>query len=204
MYNTIKMIRNTIIKNSKPFFISARFNSTASPAPPLLLKIREGLKAAMRSGNTAEKNVIRGILSEVKNKSIDNAASVGTDLKLHGLLRTMIVTRQKSIAEFKSLGRQDLVDKETEEVEIIKKYAGLVSVASDEELDKKIAEVIDSLPADIQTQANKVMAKIPWADVESKWNSSRGAVASSVKRVIGQRSFSTSARQMSHSNPLVC
>lgn len=183
-------------------FVSVRTYATGDP--PLMTKIREGLKQAMRSGNTVEKNVIRSIISEVKNKSLNDASSVGTDLKLHGLLRSMIVTRMKSINEFKAAGRQDLVDKETEECEILKKYAGLVNTASDEEIDTKVKEHIASLPEADQKNVNKVMGSIPWKEVESKWNASRSTIAGSVKRVLGVRSFSTYSRRLSHSNPLVC
>lgn len=201
----LSLTRNTTLRRASPLMMkyAVRYASTDGN-PPLMTKIREGLKVAMREGNTIEKTVIRSIISEVKNKTINDSSSVGTDLKLHGLLRTMIVSRKKSIAEYDAAGRQDLVDKESSEIEVLKKYAGLVSVASDDDLDKKVKEIISTLPEADQKSMSKIMGTIPWKDVETKWNSSRNAVAGSVKRVLGVRSFSTSARQLNHSNPLVC
>ena len=115
----------------------------------------------------------------------------------------MIATRQKSIEEYKAANRNDLVEKEASEIEILNKYAGLISVASDAEVDAKVKAVIDALPEADRKSMNKIMGKIPWNEVESSWNSTRNSVAGSVKRVIGIRSFSTSARVYNHSNPLV-
>lgn len=197
------MLRISTARRSSALLFQASSIRHASTDAPLMAKVREGLKQAMRSGNTTEKDVIRAIISEVKNKTIADPASVGTDLKMHGLLRSMIVTRMKSIAEFKTAGRDDLVEKETAELAILKRYAGMVTVASDEELDVKIKAILATLPEADQKSMNKVMAAIPWKEVESQWNSSRNAVAGGVKRVLGIRSFSTSARQLNHSNPLV-
>lgn len=114
----------------------------------------------------------------------------------------MIASREKSIAEYKAANREDLADKEASEIEVLQKYAGLVPVASDAELDARVAEIVEALPEADRKSMNKVMGKIPWGDVEGKWNSTRNSVAGSVKRVIGIRSFSTSAISR-HSNPLV-
>lgn len=145
---------------------------------------------------------MRSVISEVKNRNISDPGSVGSNLKFVGMVRSMIATREKSMEEYKAANRNDLVEKEAAEVDILKKYAGLVPVASDADIDAKVKAVVDALPEADRKSMNKIMGKIPWNEVESSWNSTRNSVAGSVKRVIGIRSFSTSARP-NHSNPLV-
>jgi uncharacterized protein YqeY len=179
------------------------YSAAADGNPPVMAQIRDGLKAAMKAGNNVEKLVLRNIISEVKNRNINEPGSVGTDLKFVGMVRSLIATREKSIEEYQAANRSDLVDKEAAEIEILKKYAGLVPVASDADIDTKVQAIVDSLPEADRKSINKIMGKIPWKEVESSWNSTRNSIASSVKRVVGVRSFSTSARASNHSNPLV-
>lgn len=200
------MFRSIIQNRQTALRVSARLSSrtyATDGQPPIMSQIREGLKQAMRSKNEIEKLVLRAIIAEVKNRDINEAGSVATDLKFVGMVRSMIASREKSIEEYGAANRNDLVEKESSEIEILKKYASLVPIASDAELDAKVQEIVNQLPEEDRKSMNKVMGKIPWKEVESSWNSTRNSVAGSVKRVIGIRSFSTSSKVFNHSNPLV-
>ncbi|ODQ63572.1 altered inheritance of mitochondria protein 41, mitochondrial [Nadsonia fulvescens var. elongata DSM 6958] len=149
--------------------------------------VREDLKKAMRAGLNTEKIVIRGIMSEIKNKNIDKAGTIATDFNFADMISTMAAARERSIAEFKEAKREDLVEKEMSELVVLKRYLEQIPMASEVEIDAKVKQVISSLglPAGSKISVGKVMAKIPWKSVEDEWNASAKVIRSSVMKLCG-------------------
>lgn len=169
----------------------------------MMVEVRNSLKAAMRSGDNVGKTTIRAVMAAVKNANIDKADSVSTDLGLHGLLESLILKREKSIEEYIKGNREDLAEGERAEIKVLEALQSKIPVASSEEIDAKVKELIDGLGIEGKIPMGKVLSQLKWPEVEANWKASQKSVVASVKRVLGSRSFSTSARQLSHENPLV-
>ncbi|KAG0640860.1 Yqey-like protein-domain-containing protein [Tuber brumale] len=110
----------------------SRVYSTAQ-SPPILLKLRNDLKDAMRNKDTNKLNVIRGILSDISNAS-KTTNPPSTDLDILALINKTKKMSAASIAEFREAGREDLVEKETGQVTILDTYAGMVEKVGKEEI----------------------------------------------------------------------
>lgn len=102
-------------------------------------RIIEDMKTAMRSKDAARLGVIRLILSEVKQREVDERIMLD-DTQVLAVLNKMIKQRRDSIEQFGAANRQDLVDKETAELAVVQEY--LPAALSDSEVDAIIAEAV--------------------------------------------------------------
>ena len=84
----------------------------------LLSDIKNDLKQAMLDKNEMVRNTIRMFLAEVQRHEIDNKEEVD-DSKALQIINKMIKQRNDSISQFKSGDRDDLADKEQQEVNIL-------------------------------------------------------------------------------------
>ncbi len=88
--------------------------------------LTEALKGAMKLKNRRAISTLRLILAAIKDRDIaargeGNAEGISDDDVLK-VLQTMVRQRQESIKMYQQGGRQDLVDQETEETEIIRTF----------------------------------------------------------------------------------
>ena len=90
-------------------------------------------KKFMKAKNPIALNTVRLVIADIKNKEIEKNSEL-TDEEILQIIRKQIKTREDSIQQFKSAGRDDLANKEAQEIEILKKY--LPEGLSDEELEK--------------------------------------------------------------------
>jgi hypothetical protein len=110
----------------------------------LKARITEDMKAAMRSKDAARLGVIRLILSEIKQREVDERITLD-DGQVLAVLNKMIKQRRDSIEQFKTAARQDLVDKESQELEVIQAY--LPAALSDAEVNQIIKDAIAATSA---------------------------------------------------------
>ena len=124
--------------------------------------IQDVLKEALKSGQKTKVSVIRMLISEINNKKISDQVKELSDEKIIGLIQKMVRQHKESIAQFKEGNRQDLVDKETEELKVLEEY--LPEELSREELEKIISEVITETgatsPKDMGTVMGEVMGRV--------------------------------------------
>ena len=80
----------------------------------------------MLDKNDLVRDTIRMFLSEVQRFEIDNKEEVD-DAKVLQIINKMIKQRNDSISQFKEGGREDLADKEQQEVEILSKYKKIMA-----------------------------------------------------------------------------
>lgn len=120
----------------------------------LVKKIDEELKKALKSGDRFTVTVLRGLKSDIKYKQIDAGEEL-TDDDVIGVLQSAAKRRRDSIEQFKLGNRDDLVDKETAELEIIKSY--LPEQFPEEKLRELIAESIKETGADSPKKIGLVM-----------------------------------------------
>jgi len=106
--------------------------------------IQSALKSALRSKDKPRLDVLRTILSEITNAS-KTSKPVSTPAQLHSLLLRQIKSSRASIAEFKSAKREDLVGKESAQVEILEEIKAGIPTVENAELDMIVQEVVGSL-----------------------------------------------------------
>lgn len=121
-----------------------RHSSTEVSAPPLLAKIKGDLKTAMKQKDTPRLNVLRAMITEYNNAS-KSATPIKTDIQLLAVLKKKKAASEAAAAEAKAANRQDLEDKNKQEIQVIDEYAGTVSLMSAEDLEKAISRVVESI-----------------------------------------------------------
>tara|TARA_B100001287_G_scaffold27892_1_gene20064 strand:- start:532 stop:975 length:444 start_codon:yes stop_codon:yes gene_type:complete len=120
----------------------------------LLSDIKNDLKQAMLDKNDLVRDTIRMFLSEVQRFEIDNKEEVD-DAKALQIINKMIKQRNDSISQFKEGGREDLADKEQQEVEILSKYKP--EQLSEEVIAEKVKSAIQESGAESMQDIGKVM-----------------------------------------------
>ena len=108
----------------------------------------------MLDKNNLVRDTIRMFLSEVQRFEIDNKEEVD-DPKALQIINKMIKQRNDSISQFKEGGREDLADKEQQEVEILSKYKP--EQLSEEDITEKVKSAIQETGADSMQDIGKVM-----------------------------------------------
>lgn len=125
-------------------------------------KIFETMKDAMKSGDKAKLSTMRLIISELKNKKIADGVKELDDANVIAVIKKMAKQRKESIEKFAEGGRDDLVEKEKQELSILDKY--LPEEMSEEEVAKVVDEVISSIedvsPKDMGRVMKEVMGKL--------------------------------------------
>lgn len=111
------------------------------------------MKDCMKSGRKAELGVIRLIQAAIKQREVDERIDLD-DAQILSLLDKMVRQRTDSVEQFSTAGRQDLVDKEMAEIEIIKTF--MPTPLSDQEVDALLAQAIST----VQPQSIRDMAKV--------------------------------------------
>ncbi len=112
------------------------------------------MKTAMRNGDKSRLQTIRLILSAVKQQEVDTRQEQSDD-DIVASLTKMQKQRRESISQFENAGRQDLVDKEKQELEVISEY--LPEALSEDEIDQLISEAMTASGASSIKDMGKVM-----------------------------------------------
>jgi uncharacterized protein len=124
--------------------------------------ITASLKDAMRAKDETSMNTIRMINAAIKQKDIDVARPRGDqqigEEEILNLLQGLIKSRRESIELYKQGNRQDLVDKEMNEIAVIERF--LPQQLSEDETKKAVRELIASTGASGIKDMGKVMAAL--------------------------------------------
>ncbi len=120
-------------------------------------RIDADIKEAMKAKQATRLGVLRMLKSALKNAAIEQG---GADARLNeasaqAVLRKEAKKRQDSIEGFVKGGRQDLADKEQEELQVLGDY--LPKQLSAEELEALVSGVIAELGATSKAQMGQVM-----------------------------------------------
>ena len=120
----------------------------------LKARLTDDMKAAMKSGDKARLGVIRLLLAAVKQKEVDERATL-TDDDIFAILVKQSKQRRESIDQFTTAGRNDLVANEEFELQVIETY--LPAKLSEAEIRQIISETIDAMGAQGVAQMGAVM-----------------------------------------------
>ena len=117
-------------------------------------KIVSDLTASMKAQDAPRTSTLRMVKAAMMNRQIEKGGPLD-DEELSRLLRSLVKQRRDSIEQYQKAGRQELVDKETAEIEVIEGY--LPQAASREEIEAVVVEAIASTEANSMKDMGKVM-----------------------------------------------
>ena len=121
-------------------------------------KLQEELKQAMLARNVLKTSVLRLLISAITYYEIQKggAGYQASDEDVLSVIQKEAKQRNDSIEQFKNAGRQELVDKETKELKMLKVY--LPQQMGEEEVRKLVKSAIDEAKATSVKDIGKVMS----------------------------------------------
>ena len=117
-------------------------------------KIVSDLTASMKAQNAARTSTLRMVKAAMMNRQIEKGGQLDDD-EVSRLLRSLVKQRRDSIEQYQKADRQELVDKETAEIEVIEGY--LPQAASREEIEAVVVAAIASTEASSMKDMGKVV-----------------------------------------------
>ena len=121
-------------------------------------QIEEKLNQALKEKDKTTYPTLRLIVSAVKDAEIANRSKEKKDISdsdITAILKKMIKQRNESCEVYKKAGRTELLDSETQEIEVINIF--LQKQLSDEETKKICEELVKSVGADSMKDMGNVM-----------------------------------------------
>lgn len=115
------------------------------------------MKAAMKAKDREALSVIRMIRAAIKNKEIEQGATL-SDEEVIDLLARELKQRNDSLREFEKAGRDDLIVKTEQEINVIQRY--LPEPLSEAALKQMVAEAVQAVGAETRADMGKVMAEL--------------------------------------------
>jgi uncharacterized protein YqeY len=107
----------------------------------LLSSLRDDMKTAWKAGDNGKRDTLRLVIASVENARIASKTDELDDQEVLRVIQKEAKQRKESISEFTKGNRQDLVEKEQAELDVISLY--LPEEMSDEKLEAIIKQVID-------------------------------------------------------------
>ena len=117
-------------------------------------KITEDMKAAMKAKEAQRLGAIRLLLAAVKQREVDERKDL-SDAEINSVIEKMIKQRRDSISQFQAANRQDLVDVETFELNLLSGY--LPKQLGDAEIAQEVSAAIAQTGAKGAPDMGKVM-----------------------------------------------
>ena len=119
--------------------------------------IDSDLKEAMRNREALNRTVLRTMLSEIRNAEINSQTTLD-DEGIISVLTKQVQQRKDSVEAYEAANRQDLVAKETEEINIISVY--LPEQLPQEEIEQIIDSAISQSGAASLDDMGKIMGLV--------------------------------------------
>ena len=112
---------------------------------------------AMKSGDKIKTNILRTLLSTLKEKQIEKKKNINEDEYL-SVIKRLVKQLKESADAYQKAGRSELYEKEASELAILKKY--LPEILSENQTLDLVKEVIDQTSANRLSDMGKVMSVI--------------------------------------------
>ncbi len=119
-------------------------------------QLKDDLKTAMRAKEINKRDCIRAINTMIKQIEVDERKEL-SDEDVLKLIQKGIKQREEAVSQYKEASRDDLVQKEQEQIDVFKEY--LPQQISDEELESGMKEVITQVGATSMKDMGKVMGQ---------------------------------------------
>ena len=120
-------------------------------------QLRDELKEAMKASDKLKVSVIRLLQSAIQYKEIDLGREL-SDEEVVAVVGSGIKQRRESIKLYQEGGRNDLADKETQELELLSQY--LPPQMTDDDLRQVIQRAIEETGASSPKDLGKVMKTV--------------------------------------------
>ncbi|MFO8098047.1 MAG: GatB/YqeY domain-containing protein [Salinibacter sp.] len=127
----------------------------------LLSRITEDLKQAMRDKDKVRLRTLRSLRAALQNKEIGQRTD-GTETELDeqealSVLRKQINQRKDSIEQYEQADRDDLVQNEQDELEVLEAY--MPETLSDDDLEAKLQSIVETVGAESMADMGAVMGR---------------------------------------------
>lgn len=146
-------------------------------------KIKEDLVASMKEKNAEKSSVLRMLITGIGNKEISLRKGDRKELddsQVVEVVLSEVKKRNDSIEAFTQGNREDLAEKERQEIKILEKY--LPEQLGEEEVEKIVREVVDLIGAASQNDFGRVMGQVM---AKLKGKASGNMISATVKKVLG-------------------
>ena len=124
----------------------------------ILQDIDNDLKEALKKKEEVAVSTIRMLKAALHNRKIEKKGEELSETEVLKVIAKQIKQREDSIEQFKKGGRQELVDKETEETEVLKRY--VPEQMGDEEVAAIVKKVIEESGAKDKKDFGNVMKAV--------------------------------------------
>jgi uncharacterized protein YqeY len=123
----------------------------------LKLRINEDMKNAMRAKDSARLGAIRLLMSAMKQKEVDERIELD-DVAVIAVIEKMLKQRKDSITQYEAAKRQDLVDVEKFEVDVLSAY--MPQALSAAEVEAIVIKALADSGAKTPAEMGKVIALV--------------------------------------------
>ena len=120
-------------------------------------QIKQDMYIAMKSGDKVKTNILRTLLSSLKQKQIEKQDSINED-EYFNVIKKLVKQLKESADAYHKAGRTNLAEKETLELEVIKKY--LPEIFSEEQTLDLVKKIITQVSASDISDMGKVMSLV--------------------------------------------
>jgi uncharacterized protein len=131
----------------------------------IMNKLQAEIKAAMLTKDPVKRDCLRGIVSEIKNQTVNAGKEISDDVCLK-VLQKAKKQREDSIACFEAAGRNDLIIKEKYELDCLSDY--LPKMLSEDETKEIIKETIQKLMATNNLDISLTDRIWPFSDIHDE------------------------------------
>ena len=111
----------------------------------------------MKSGDKIKTNILRTLLSTLKEKQIEKKEDINEDEYL-SIIKRLVKQLKESADAYQKAGRSELYEKEVSELDILKEY--LPEILSEKQTLDLVKEVISQTSANSLSDMGKVMSLI--------------------------------------------
>jgi hypothetical protein len=120
-------------------------------------QIISDLTSSMKAQDAQRTSSLRMVKAALMNREIEKGGELDDD-EMMKLLRSMVKQRRDSVEQYEKGGRQDLVDKELAEIQVIEAY--LPQAASREEIEHAVDAALKDTGASSMKDMGKVMKAV--------------------------------------------
>lgn len=120
-------------------------------------QIQQDMKTALKAKEKEKLSTIRMLLADIKKKSIDQKKELTSD-EIIAVIKKAIKSRQDSIKMYEDAGRQELADKEKNEVAILTVY--LPEELNDDQIQEIVQKAIQSTGATSKKEMGLVIKTV--------------------------------------------
>ena len=124
---------------------------------PYSEQIKQDMYMAMKSGDKVKTNILRTLLSSLKQKQIEKQDSINED-EYFSVVKKLVKQLKESTDAYHKAGRTKLAEKEMLELEVIKKY--LPEIFSEEQTLDLVKKIITQISASDISDMGKVMSLV--------------------------------------------